>query len=73
LWFAFALVLSITMLAFVSEPATPAATPPSGTLKERSTKLTYTGTTATVNPADFDPTTCQTGGYCDLFTLTLKL
>ena len=49
------------------------ATPSSGTLGGSSTKLTYTGTTATVNPANFDPATCQTAGYCDVFTLTVNV
>ena len=75
LWFAIQLIIvgSITMLALVLTPAIHAATPPSGTLSGSSTKLTYTGTTATVNPANFDPTTCQTAGYCDVFTLTLNV
>ncbi len=49
-----------------------AATPPSGTLSGAGT-LTYTGTTATENPATFDPSTCQTAGYCDVFTLTVNV
>jgi len=65
--------VSITILALVWTPALRAATPPSGTLSGSSTKVTYTGTTATVNPANFDPTTCQTAGYCDVFTLTLDV
>jgi hypothetical protein len=69
----FAVVLSITLLALVSVPALRAATPPSGTLAGGSTKLTYTGTTATVNPATFDPSTCQTAGSCDVFTLTVNV
>lgn len=69
----FTIALSITMLAFVSVPAGHAATPPSGTLSGSSTKLTYTGTTATVNPGTFDPTTCQTVGYCDVFSVTLNV
>jgi hypothetical protein len=68
-----AIVVSITALAFVSVPAGHAATPGSGTLGGSSTKLTYTGTTATVNPANFDPSTCQTAGYCDVFTLTVNV
>src|SRR6202047_3595447 len=71
--FRFAVAASITALAFVSVPALRAATPPSGTLAGGSTKLTYTGTTATVNPATFDPSTCQTAGYCDVFTLTVNV
>src|SRR6202163_672000 len=69
----FAVVVSITVLALVSLPALHAATPPSGTLGGASTKLTYTGTTATVNPAIFDPSTCQTAGSCDVFTLTVNV
>jgi hypothetical protein len=65
--------VSITVLALVSVPAVRAATPPSGTLAGGSTKLTYTGTTATVNPATFDPSTCQTAGSCDVFTLTVNV
>jgi len=68
----FAAQALLTMVALL--PATMrAATPPSGTLGGSVTKLTYTGTTATVNPANFDPSTCQTAGYCDVFTLTLNL
>src|SRR6202163_3638556 len=71
--FRFAVVASITVLALVSVPALRAATPPSGTLAGGSTKLTYTGTTATVNPATFDPSTCQTAASCDVFTLTVNV
>jgi hypothetical protein len=67
------ITVSMTVLAFLWTPPMHAATPPSGTLSGSSTKLTYTGTTATVNPATFDPTTCQTAGYCDVFTLTLNV
>ncbi len=49
-----------------------AATPTSGTLSGAGT-LTYTGTTTTENPATFDPSTCQTAGYCDIFTLTINV
>src|SRR4029077_17389179 len=49
-----------------------AATPSSGTLAGGGT-LTYTGTPATENPAPFDPSTCQTAGYCDVFTLTINV
>ena len=49
-----------------------AATPSSGTLAGGGT-LTYTGATATENPANFDPSTCQTAGYCDVFTLTINV
>jgi hypothetical protein len=69
----FIIAMSITTLAFILTPLMQAATPRSGTLNDSSTKLTYTGTTATVNPATFDPTTCQTAGYCDVFTLTLNV
>lgn len=65
--------MSIAILALVWTPALRAATPPSGTLSGSSTKLTYMGTTATVNPANFDPSTCQTAGYCDVFTVTLDV
>src|SRR5260370_41839726 len=67
-----AVLASITVLAFMSVPTLLAATPPSGTVAGGSTKLTYTGTTATVNPATFDPTTCQTAGSCEIFTLTVN-
>jgi hypothetical protein len=60
-------------LALVAVPATHAATPASGSIGSGVTKLTYTGTTTTVNPATFDPTTCQTAGYCDVYTLTVKV
>src|ERR1700674_648753 len=69
----FAVVVSITVLALVSVPALRAATPPSGKLGGTSTKLTYAGTTTTVNPATFDPSTCQTAGYCDVFTLAVNV
>src|SRR3984957_18224633 len=49
-----------------------AATPSSGTLSAGGT-VTYTGTTTTENPATFDPSTCQTAGYCDVFTLTVNV
>src|SRR3979411_13992 len=71
--FRFVVAVSITVLALVSVPALRAATPPSGTLGGGTTKLTYTGTTSTVNPAAFDPSTCQTAGYCDVFTLTVNV
>src|SRR3979411_2563074 len=71
--FRFVVAVSITVLAFVSEPASRAATPPSGTLSGGSTKLTYTGTTSTVNPATFDPSTCLTAGDWDVFTLTVNV
>jgi hypothetical protein len=67
-----AIAVLIAMLAFVSVPVVHAATPASGTIGGASTKLTYTGTTTTVNPATFDPTTCQTAGYCDVYTLTVN-
>ena len=65
-------VATIT-LGLVFVPFMHAATPSSGTLGGGSTKLTYTGTTATLNPATFDPSTCQTAGYCDVFTLTVNV
>lgn len=67
-----ATVLSLSVLLFAAASAN-AATPPSGTLSGSSTKLSYTGTTTTENPANFDPSTCQTGGYCDVFTLTVNV
>src|ERR1700730_14536297 len=69
----FTAATAIIMLGFVFVPAMHAATPPSGTLGGTSTKLTYTGTTATVNPATFDPSNCQTAGYCDVFTLHVNV
>jgi hypothetical protein len=67
------LTVVMMMLGFVFVPALHGATPSAGTLGGSSTKLTYTGTTATVNPATFDPATCQTAGYCDVFTLTVNV
>ena len=67
-----AVVLSLSVLLFAAVSAN-AATPPSGTLSGSSTKLSYSGTTTTENPANFDPSTCQTGGYCDVFTLTVNV
>ena len=66
------LAVAISALALVSAPAN-AATPSSGTLGGSSTKLTYSGTTTTENPANFDPSTCQTVGYCDVYTLTVNV
>src|SRR5689334_11959403 len=69
-----AMVLSIAIaMITVSAVSVYAATPPAGTLSANSTKVTYTGTTATENPANFDPSTCQTAGYCDVFTLTVNV
>jgi hypothetical protein len=72
----FAVVCAVTVLLAVSTLILPqlmlAAAPASGTLKGAGT-LTYTGTTATENPANFDPSTCQTAGYCDVFTLTINV
>jgi hypothetical protein len=67
---AVAAVLALSTLIFPQ--AMFAATPPSGTLSGAAT-LTYTGTTTTENPANFDPSTCQTAGYCDIFTLTINV
>jgi hypothetical protein len=71
LLFAIRIVVAVitTMLVL---PVLHAATPASGSIGSGITKLTYTGTTTTVNPATFDPTTCQTAGYCDVYTLTVK-
>ena len=65
--------LSISACAFLAVPAMHAASPASGTLSGSSTKLTYTGTTTTENPATFDPSTCQTAGSCDVYTLTVNV
>ena len=69
----FALALSSAILAFISVPTLQAATPASGTLIDNSTTLSYSGVTTTINPASFDPTTCQTAGSCDVYTLTVNL
>jgi hypothetical protein len=69
----FAVVVSIAMFALTPVPAARAATPASGTLSGAVQKLAYTGTTSTVNPAVFDPTTCQTAGSCDVYTLTVNV
>ena len=59
----FAVGCAVAALLAVSTLVVPqamfAATPPSGTLSGAGT-LTYTGTTTTENPANFDPSTCQT-------------
>src|SRR3977135_576274 len=68
----FAVVVSIAV-ALLSLPALHTDTPPSRPLGGGTTKLTYTGTTSTVNPAAFDPSTCQTAGSCDVFTLTVNV
>jgi hypothetical protein len=62
----------VAVLAFIAGPAVHAATPSSGTVGTGPTTLSYTGTTTTVNPANFDPTTCQTAGYCDVYLLTVS-
>jgi hypothetical protein len=62
----------LAVATFIFPQAMFAATPPSGTLSGAGT-LTYTGTTTTENPATFDPSTCQTAGYCDIFTLTINV
>jgi hypothetical protein len=67
---AVAALLAVSTLIFPQ--AMFAATPPSGTLSGAAT-ITYTGTTTTENPANFDPSTCQTAGYCDIFTLTINV
>jgi hypothetical protein len=67
------LTAAVITLGFVFMPAMHGATPSAETLSGSSTKLTYTGTTATINPATFDPATCQTAGYCDVFTLTVSV
>jgi hypothetical protein len=69
--FRFAIVLSIA--AFLSVSTAYAASPAAGTLGGGSTKITYTGTTSTENPVTFDPSTCQTAGSCDVFTLTVNV
>ncbi|HEY6769843.1 MAG TPA: hypothetical protein VI386_34320 [Candidatus Sulfotelmatobacter sp.] len=63
----------LTISSLILPFALHAATPSSGTLTSTGTKLTYTGSTATENPANFDPSTCQTAGYCDVYTLTINL
>ena len=68
----FALVLAMCAIALVSLPMMRAATPSAGTLTGTAT-LTYSGATTTENPATFDPSTCQTAGYCDVYTLTINL
>jgi hypothetical protein len=67
---AVAALLAVSTL--ILPQAVLAATPSSGTLAGGGT-LTYTGATATENPANFDPSTCQTAGYCDVFTLTINV
>jgi hypothetical protein len=72
----FAVGCAVTVVLAISTLILPqlmlAATPSSGTLSGNGT-LSYTGTTATENPATFDPGTCQTAGYCDIFTLTIDV
>jgi hypothetical protein len=58
---------------FCVVPAARGATPSSGTLTDKTRTITYQGTTTTVNPATFDPSNCQTAGYCDVFTLNINL
>ena len=68
-----ALAVSTAILAFISVPTLQAATPASGTLSNTSTKLSYTGVMTTINPQTFDPSNCQTLGYCDVYTLTVNV
>jgi hypothetical protein len=68
------LVLAILLFVlFGVTPGARGATPSSGTLTDHAKTITYQGTTTTVNPANFDPSTCQTAGYCDVFTLNINL
>ena len=64
--------VSLTVLCFTTSLAW-AASPASGTLAGNSFKLTYSGSDTTVNPANFDPTQCQTAMYCDVYTMTLNV
>jgi hypothetical protein len=70
--FASCLALAVSITLFWV-PTMQAATPAAGVLTGNSTKLTYTGTTTLENPANFDPSTCQTAGYCDVYTLIVNL
>lgn len=63
----------LALIALVLAQPAMASSPSSGTLSGTSLQLTYTGTTTTENPAAFDPSTCQTAGYCDIFTLTINV
>jgi hypothetical protein len=63
----------LVALLFASVSSVRAATPSSGTVTDSTKTITYTGTTTTINPATFDPATCQTVGYCDVFTLNVNL
>ena len=55
-----------------------AATPTSGEVSTTAPTALWTGSTAAANPTvglatSFDPSTCQSAGYCDLFTLNLNI
>ena len=68
----------LTLSGFVPLMAAFAATPTSGTITTASPTVLWTGSTTTSNPTvglatSFDPSSCQTLGYCDLFVLNLSI
>ena len=75
-----AAVLAVLLLSFVvfSTSVIFASTPSSGTITPTNPTTLWTGSTTTSNPTvglatSFDPSTCQTLGYCDLFVLNLNI
>jgi hypothetical protein len=75
-----AAVLVALLLSFVAFSTTIAfaSTPSSGTITTTDTTAQWTGSAPVPNPtiglsSSFDPATCQTEGYCDLFTLYLNI
>ncbi|MHB1908567.1 MAG: post-COAP-1 domain-containing protein [Nitrososphaerales archaeon] len=75
-------VIVLTVLVgaslFAALPYVFASSPTSGTITTSSRTLTWSGSTTTANPTiglatSFDPTTCQTLGYCDVFTISLNI
>lgn len=67
------LALLLSAVPFLLVPKAYSATPAGGSIGTGTTKLTYSGTTTTVNPAIFDPSTCQTAGSCDVYTLKVNV
>ena len=72
-------VLTFLTLSLVyAVPAALASSPSSGTITTTNTSVAWTGMANTANPTvglvtSFDPSTCQSLGYCDLFTLNLDI
>ena len=75
---AFLIISLLTLAAVATSGIALAASPSSGTLTPTSRSVVWTGSAPVANPtiglsSSFDPSTCQTEGYCDLFTLNLNI